>query len=60
MDLAAQVQGPFLWNVDGAGFPNHMSHAQPEGNCPFLTVFSTPESSSMSDTFLINIDLMDK
>lgn len=43
-------------NVGEAGFPNHIYHAQLEGNCPFLMVFSIPESSSMLDTFLINID----
>ena len=41
MDLVTQVQGLFLWTVDEAGSPNHISHVQPEGNCPFLTVFST-------------------
>lgn len=43
-------------NVDEAGFSNHIYHAYLEGNCLFLMAFSIPESSSMSDTFLINID----
>ena len=41
MDLVTQVQGLFLWVVDEAGSPNHMSRVQPEGNCPFLKAFPT-------------------
>ena len=36
MDLVTQVQGLFLWTVDEAGSPNHMSHVQTEGNLRYF------------------------